>query len=82
MVLFTKVGCEKCEWVKKHVDLDAAGVRVVVLGEENYEGLAELAWFSGVRLAETQLPILAREQEDKLIAGAINIKKFLSKIIE
>ncbi len=77
MTLFTKEGCEKCEYVKSHVDLKQLGVRVEVLSPENPESLAHLAWHELVTLAETQLPILVLD-DNSALTGAIRIKNYLS----
>ena len=77
MTLFTKEGCEKCEYVKSHVDLNRLGVRVEVLSPENPESLAHLAWHELVTLAETQLPILVLD-DNSALTGAIRIKNYLS----
>ena len=77
MTLFTKEGCEKCEYVKNHVDLERLGVRVEVLSPDNPESLAHLAWHELVTLAETQLPILVLD-DNSTLTGAIRIKNYLS----
>jgi len=77
VTLFTKEGCEKCEYVKSHVDLKSLGVRVEVLSPENPESLAHLAWHELVTLAETQLPILVLD-DNSALTGAIRIKNYLS----
>lgn len=77
MTLFTKEGCEKCDYVKKSVDLERLGVRVEVLSPENPESLAHLAWHELVSVAETQLPILVLDDSTSL-TGAIRIKNYLS----
>lgn len=58
MTLFTKEGCPKCDFLKAKVDLERMGVRVEVLGPENPEALAHLAWHGLVSVAENHLPIL------------------------
>lgn len=58
MTLFTKENCPKCEYLKGKVDLARLGVRVEVLGPDNPEGLAHLAWHGLVSVAERHLPIL------------------------
>ncbi len=78
MTLFTKENCNKCEFVKKHVDLDRAGVRVEVLGPENSDALAHLAWHGLVKVAEKALPILVLD-DMSYIAGAIPIKGYLER---
>jgi len=76
MTLFTKENCSKCDFVKKHVDLDGLGVAVEVLGPENSDALAHLAWHGLVAVAEKQLPILVLD-DLSYIAGAIPIKGYL-----
>ena len=76
MTLFTKEGCEKCAYVKKSVDLRKLGVRVEVLGPNNPDSLAHLAWHELVSIAQTQLPILVLDDSTSII-GAIRIKNYL-----
>ena len=76
MTLFTKEGCEKCEYVKKSVDLKKLGVEVEVLGPENSDSLAHLAWHELVSVAQTQLPILVLDNSSSMV-GAIPIKNYL-----
>jgi hypothetical protein len=73
MKLFTKPGCEKCEWVKKDLP---AGAKVSPVDIMTAEGLAELAYYELVGLAEKQLPILLT-REGKVLTGAIRISKEL-----
>jgi glutaredoxin len=77
LTLFTKEGCEKCEYVKRSVDLKDLGVRVEVLSSDNPESLAHLAWHELVSLAETQLPILVLDDNSSM-TGAIRIKNYLT----
>ncbi len=77
LTLFTKEGCEKCEYVKKRVDLKKLGVKVEVLSPDNPDSLAHLAWHELVALAETQLPILVLDDSSSL-TGAIPIKNYLT----
>ena len=77
MTLFTKSGCEKCEYVKKSVDLKKLGIREEVLGPDNPDSLAHLAWHEMVAVAETQLPILILDDSSS-ITGAIRIKNYLT----
>jgi hypothetical protein len=51
VTLFTKEGCEKCDYVKKSVDLKKMGVQVEVLSPDDPESLAHLAWHGLVRTA-------------------------------
>jgi glutaredoxin len=78
LTLFTKVGCEKCEYVKKSVDLKKLGIKEEVLSPNNYESLAHLAWHELVSVAQTQLPILVLDDSSSL-TGAIRIKNFLEQ---
>lgn len=77
MTLFTKSGCEKCEYVKKSVDLKKLGIREEVLSPDNPDSLAHLAWHEMVAVAETQLPILILDDSSS-ITGAIRIKNYLT----
>jgi hypothetical protein len=79
LTLFTKEGCEKCEYVKKSVDLRKLGVKEEVLGPDNPDSLAHLAWHELVALAETQLPILVLDDSSSVI-GAIRIRNYLLAI--
>ena len=79
MTLFTKSGCEKCEYVKKSVDLKKLGVKEEVLGPDNPDSLAHLAWHELVAVAETQLPILILDDSSSIM-GAIRIKNYLAAI--
>jgi len=79
LTLFTKPGCEKCEYVKKSVDLKGLGVREEVLGPDNPDSLAHLAWHGLVAVAETQLPILVLDDSSSII-GAVRIKNYLLSI--
>jgi glutaredoxin len=77
LTLFTKDGCEKCEYVKKSVDLKRLGVRLEILSPDNAESLAHLAWHELVSVAETQLPILVLD-DNSTLTGAIRIKNHLT----
>ena len=76
MTLFTKIGCEKCDYVKKTVDLKKLGILEEVLSPDNPDSLAHLAWHELVSVAETQLPILVLDDSSS-ITGAIRIKNYL-----
>lgn len=80
MTLFTKVNCEKCDFVKKNFDLASMGIAVEVLGPENPDALAHLAWHGLVDVAEKALPILVLDDSSH-ISGAIPIKKYLSTLV-
>lgn len=79
MTLFTKNDCEKCEFVKKSFDLASMGIGIEVLGPDNADALAHLAWHGLVDVAEKALPILVLDDMSH-ITGAIPIKKYLSTL--
>ena len=59
--LFTKEGCDKCDWIKKNVDLDTMdNVRVMQLSDDDPEALAMLAYFECVNLSEKKLKLHTR----------------------
>ena len=72
--LFTKKGCDKCDYVKRYIPKQ---LELKTHDVQSIDGLAELAELSLIGLAEKELPILVTA--DKVITGAINIKKELSK---
>lgn len=74
MKLFTKPGCEKCDWVKANLP---AGASVATHDILTAEGLAELAFHGLVSTAEKQLPIL-RLPSGEIVTGAIQIRKELA----
>jgi hypothetical protein len=74
MKLFTKPGCEKCDWVKDNLP---AGADVALHDILTADGLAELAFHELVATAEKQLPIL-RLRDGKIVTGAIQIRKELA----
>lgn len=87
MLLFTKPGCGKCNYVKSKVNLEEIGVREAVLSEDNPGALAELAWFELVDVAEKKLPLLVfdnnywtRGIEDSYISDAVRITKYLKNL--
>jgi len=80
LTLFTKEGCEKCEYVRKSVDLKRLGVKEEVLSPDNPGSLAHLAWHELVSVAETQLPILVLDDSSSM-TGAIRIKNYLAAMI-
>jgi hypothetical protein len=76
MTLFTKDGCEKCDFLKNRVDLGALGVNVEVLGPDNPDALAHLAWHELVAVAEKHLPILVLN-DCSYIADVVPIIRYL-----
>ena len=79
LTLFTKEGCQKCEYVKKSVDLRKLGIAEEILGPDNPNSLAHLAWHELVSVAETQLPILVLDDSSSM-TGAIRIKNYLQAV--
>ncbi len=79
MTLFTKPGCEKCDYIKDRFNLGEMGVALEVLGPDNAEALAHLAWHELVDVAERELPILVLDDMSH-IAGAIKIKSYLAQM--
>lgn len=79
MTLFTKEGCKKCEYIKTKVDLDSLGVRVEVLGPENAEALAHLAWHGLVGVAQEHLPILVLD-DASYIVDVVPILRYLKAL--
>jgi len=76
MTLFTKEGCEKCDYLKGKVDLESMGVNVEVLGPDNPDALAHLAWHELVSVAEKHLPILVLD-DCSYIADVVPIIRHL-----
>jgi len=74
MKLFTKPGCEKCDWVKANMP---EGVAVATHDILTADGLAELAFHELVSTAEKQLPIL-RLRDGSIVTGAVQIRRELS----
>ena len=74
MELFTKPGCEKCDWVKASLPAGAAVATHDIL---TAEGLAELAFRELVALAEKQLPIL-RLPDGRIVTGAVQIRNAIA----
>ena len=75
MKLFTKPGCEKCDWVKGQMTPEVKR-SVESVDIQTVDGLAELAYHELVAVAEKQLPILVTP-EGKVVTGAIKINKEL-----
>jgi hypothetical protein len=73
--LFTKDGCDKCQWVKDNCNLSLVDITEL---DGSVESLVELAWYECVSLAETDLPILVLDDYTK-VTGAIAIKNELKR---
>jgi hypothetical protein len=58
-ILFTKPGCEKCEWVKGQLSPQSINsLTILNLDGDDAHALGTLAYFSLVTVAEKHLPIL------------------------
>jgi glutaredoxin 2 len=77
MTLFTKTDCQKCHYIREHFDLSTLGIQEEVLGEDNPQALAHLAWHELVEVAQKELPILVLD-DCSAVVGALSIKKFLN----
>ncbi|MGB9882273.1 MAG: hypothetical protein ACPLM9_01640 [Methanomassiliicoccales archaeon] len=65
ILLFTKPGCQKCEFVKERIPSD---LNVNIIDTSSAEGLAEAAYFE---ILNKNVPILV--VDDEIIEGAIPI---------
>lgn len=72
ILLFTKPGCQKCDWIKERIP---PGLKVIVINMETAEGMAEAAYFE---LLNKNTPILV--VDDQVVEGAINIMDRLKAI--
>lgn len=79
MTLFTKEGCPKCDFLKSRVDLDRLGIQVEVLGPDNPDALAHLAWHGLVSVAERRLPILVLN-DSSYLADVVPILRHLQSL--
>jgi len=79
MTLFTKDGCEKCDYVKENCNLDAFRINIEILSKENADALAHLAWHELVGVAQKTLPILVLD-DSSYIVGALPIKRYLDNL--
>lgn len=80
MTLFTKSLCSACQEVKQEFDLEALGVQVEELDQDNPAALAHLAWHELVEDAEKNLPILVLN-DSTAITDVAKIKESLAKWI-
>jgi deoxyxylulose-5-phosphate synthase len=72
ILLFTKPGCQKCDWIKERIP---PGLKVNVINMETAEGMAEAAYYE---LLSKHTPILV--VDDQVVEGAINIMDRLKAI--
>ncbi len=70
ILLFTKPGCQKCDWVKERIP---EGVKVNVINMETADGMAEAAFYE---LLNKHTPILV--VDDEVFEGAIRIVEKIS----
>ncbi len=66
MTLFTKDDCVLCDQLKSKYDLQSMEVVVEVLGGDNAESLAHLAWHGLVETARKTLPLLVLDDSSTL----------------
>ena len=78
MILFTKKGCTKCDFLKSKVDIKSLGVNEEELGPDNSEALADLAWHGLVSVAEKQLPILVLD-DSTYLTEVVPILRYLNE---
>ena len=72
ILLFTKPGCEKCDYVKERLP---PGLKVNILDMESADGMAEAAYYE---LLSKYTPILV--VDDQVVEGAINILQKLRSV--
>ncbi|MCX6653221.1 MAG: hypothetical protein NT137_07730 [Methanomassiliicoccales archaeon] len=72
ILLFTKPGCEKCDYVKERLP---PGLKVNILDMESADGMAEAAYYE---LLSKYTPILV--VDDQVVEGAINILQKLKSV--
>lgn len=72
ILLFTKPGCQKCEFVKERIPGD---LNVNIIDTTSAEGLAEAAYFE---ILNRNVPILV--VDDEIIEGAIPILNKLNAL--
>jgi len=72
ILLFTKPGCEKCDYVKERLP---PGLKVNILDMESADGMAEAAYYE---LLTKYTPILV--VDDQVVEGAINILQKLRSV--
>jgi deoxyxylulose-5-phosphate synthase len=72
ILLFTKPGCETCDYVKERLP---PGLKVNILDMESADGMAEAAYYE---LLSKYTPILV--VDDQVVEGAINILQKLKSV--
>jgi hypothetical protein len=74
ILLFTKPGCQKCDYVKERIP---EGLTVEVVDTSQAEGLAEAAYYE---LLNKPTPVLV--VDDEVVEGSINIMNRLKALAE
>jgi len=74
ILLFTKPGCEKCDYVKERLP---PGLKVNIMDMESADGMAEAAYYE---LLSKYTPILV--VDDQVVEGAINILQKLKSVAD
>jgi glutaredoxin len=72
ILLFTKPGCQKCDYVKGHAP---AGIKISYVDTSTAEGLAEAAYYE---ILGKHTPILV--VDDQVTEGAIAIMNRLNEL--
>jgi glutaredoxin len=72
ILLFTKPGCQKCDYVKEHAP---TGVKISYVDTSTAEGLAEAAYYE---ILGKHTPILV--VDDQVTEGAIAIMNRLNEL--
>lgn len=72
ILLFTKPGCQKCEYIKERLP---KGLQVSIVDTSTAEGLAEAAYYE---LLGKHTPVLV--VDDQVTEGAINILARLGEL--
>jgi len=77
LLLFTKEHCQKCEFLKEKINIEALGIQEIKLTSSDAHALGLAAYFDIVTLMEKPgLPILVTDNNSP-ISGVVNIKKYL-----
>ena len=66
MTLFTKDDCKLCQQLKDQFDLKAMQVNIEILGKDDADALAHLAWHGLVETARKTLPILVLDDSSSV----------------
>lgn len=66
MTLFTKDDCKLCQTLKDLFDLEAMQVNIEILGRDDADALAHLAWHGLVETARKTLPILVLDDSSTM----------------